>query len=76
MYIVELENGVWLADCTGDPGRTLKKGNAATYKTRRGAEIALGIARQWRPFVNALVLCVSDVSEDSNEQTHKNDKRP
>lgn len=55
MFIVELEKGVWLADWSGDPGRTLLKKNARQYATRRGASIALGMARKFRLFKDAVI---------------------
>ena len=57
-YIVELENGVWLADWPGDPGRTLVRENAKQYTTEHGAAIALGMARKFRPFKNAIITAV------------------
>lgn len=57
-FIVELEPGVWLAGSIGDPGRTLVKESAKQYKTRRGAAIALGIARKFRSFKNAVITTV------------------
>ena len=55
MYIVELELGVYLAPWSGDPGRTLVESTARLYRTERGAQIALGKARRFRPFQHALV---------------------
>jgi len=55
MWIVRLEDGVWLAPWTGDPGRTLVEDSAKTYATKRGAQIALGLARKYRPFKKAEV---------------------
>ena len=49
-WIVELEQGVWLAGCEGDPGRTLVKSNATHYLHHRLAEIALMEARKMRGF--------------------------
>ena len=45
-WILELEPGVWLADASGDPGRTLRKESARKFKTRRGAVNALTAARR------------------------------
>lgn len=56
-YIIELESGVWLAGWSGDPGRTLVKESAKMY-TRDGAAIALGKARKFRPFKNAVITAV------------------
>lgn len=55
MHIVELEPGVWLADWTGDPGRTLVRANALPFATAEIAEKALRVARQFAPFANAKV---------------------
>jgi hypothetical protein len=44
MYIVEIEDGVWLAPWEGDPGRTQIKERARRYATLKGAKIALGLA--------------------------------
>ena len=56
--IVRLEDGVWLAPWSGDPGRTLIKRAARLYATERGAAIALGMARKHRPFKNAVIMAV------------------
>ena len=40
-YIIELERGVWIAPWDGDPGRTLIRENAHTFRTRAAAERAL-----------------------------------
>jgi len=52
---VELEPGVWIADWEGDPGRTLLKTNAKKFKTREEAERALAEAREYRPFLKAVI---------------------
>ena len=46
-YIVEIEEGVWLAPWEGDPGRTLDKENAKTFTSRFKANKALGKAREF-----------------------------
>lgn len=56
MYAVELATGIWIAPWSGDPGRTLISFNAKTYKTKRGAKIALGLSRRYRPFINAKIV--------------------
>lgn len=56
MYIVELEKGVWLDDCEGDPSRTMMKDSAASFPSRRKAEIALADARKYRPFEKADII--------------------
>jgi hypothetical protein len=45
MYIVEIEEGVWLSPWDGDPGRTLVKDSAKQFKTENDAGKALGKAR-------------------------------
>jgi len=50
MYIVEIDDGVWLAPWSGDPGRTLVKESARQYKTLHGAKIALGMAVRKYPW--------------------------
>jgi hypothetical protein len=58
-YIVEIDKGVWLAPISGDPGRTLVKTYARVYKSVRGAKIALGMARRYRPFENGIIYEVN-----------------
>ena len=60
MYIVELHEGCWLAPWTGDPGRTLVLKTAKLYLTKRGAKIALGLARRFRKFSYARVMPAND----------------
>jgi len=55
MYIVELEENVWLAPWQGDPGRTLKIENAKQYQYKKNAEYELEMARKYRPFLNAKI---------------------
>ncbi len=55
-FIVELQQGVWLAPWQGDPGRTLVKHSARVYQTEHGARVALGIARKCRPFAKARIV--------------------
>ena len=59
-YIVELSPGCWLGPWPGDPGRTLVERTANRYATKRGASIALGMARKFRPFLNAKIVEVGD----------------
>ena len=56
MWIIELEEGVWIAPWNGDPGRTLVQNNAQRFRSERGARQALRYARQHRSFANAVVL--------------------
>ncbi len=58
MWIIELEEGVWIAPWDGDPGRTLVQNNAQRFPSERGARQALRYARQYRPFVNAVARLV------------------
>jgi len=55
MYIVELDEGVWIADWEGDPGRTLIKDNAKKFGSRGKAKEALTKARLYRKFVMAKI---------------------
>ena len=54
-WIVELQDRVWLARWSGDPGRTFIRSSAREYTTERGAKIALGMARRYRRFSDAWV---------------------
>ena len=54
MLIVQLEDGVYLADDgQGDPPRTLKPENAKKFKTVSEAVQAISDARKFRLFKNA-----------------------
>lgn len=66
-YVVELNQGCWLAPWTGDPGRTLVIEHATIYETRRGARVALGMARRYRPFINAAVRTLRAVPAGGEE---------
>lgn len=57
-YIVELENGVWLADGDGDPCRTTIKENAKQYEKFSNAKRGLSNARYYKPFANARILSI------------------
>ena len=50
MYVVELQEGCWLADVTGDPGRTVLIENAQKFKHKSNAEKALQKAKKDNPF--------------------------
>jgi len=54
-YIVELQEGCWLAPWRGDPGRTLVETSAQQFETAEGATHALAQARRYRPFANAVI---------------------
>ena len=53
---VLLEKGCWLADWSGDPGRTILEENAKEFKTRRSANMAIKRARRYRPFEAAEII--------------------
>lgn len=54
-FIVELEQGVYLATWDGDPGRTKRKCFAKKFKRRLDAEKALEKAREYRPFKGKVI---------------------
>ena len=58
MYVLELEKGVWFTSGEGDPARTLKIENAKKFKKRGLAKHGLRIARSYRPFLKARIVCV------------------
>jgi len=62
-WIVELEDGVWLASGTGDPARTLVRDNAKRFNTLAAALFAIRDARQYRRFAKA-----EAVKEDNDAQ--------
>ena len=55
-YIVELEEGVYIADWEGDPGRTTRRGNAMVFDNRWDAVLSAKKAQTYRPFVNAMLI--------------------
>ena len=55
----------YLAPWSGDPGRTHVLTSARIYATERGARIALGMARRYRPFAFAEIVTYE--SEAANE---------
>lgn len=58
-FVVKLQgwpSPCWLASVVGDPGRTCRVSSARVYTTERGARIALGMARRYRPLPRAEVL--------------------
>jgi len=67
MFIVELEGNVWLAPWSGDPGRTIVVDHARKYDTKRGAKIALGVARKYRKFKEARVIPLNDIQQTKDE---------
>ena len=54
-FVVELEPGVWLAEWSGDPGRTCDRRNAKVYVTEVEAIRGKARARRMRPFRNAKI---------------------
>lgn len=56
MFIVELEENCWIADWEGDPGRTVVKENAKTFKTEKEAEKTLKKALKYRDFQNSKLI--------------------
>lgn len=67
-YIVELESNVWLAPWSGDPGRTLAKGNAKVFATYNRARRALAAAREYRPFASAMISEVETELEVEDDE--------
>ena len=58
-YIAEIEEGVWLCDVEGDPGRTLVKESAMKFTSLEDAIEAVKAAREaFTPFPNARVECL------------------
>lgn len=64
-YVVELEEGCWLAEGEGDPCRTLVRGTAWVFRSLAAAKVALKMARRYRPFANAQI---ADAYEPTEEQ--------
>lgn len=55
-FVVELAPTIYIAEWSGDPGRTLVRKSARRYDTLRGARIALARARRYRAFPDARIL--------------------
>ena len=55
-YIVELEEGVYLAPWDGDPGRTLDIKNASRFIREIEAVYAIMQAKEYRAFGSARIL--------------------
>lgn len=55
-FIVELEPGVWLAEWSGDPGRTLARENAKRYAIYEDAVRGKARARRMRKFADAKII--------------------
>jgi hypothetical protein len=56
MYNVELEQGVFLADIEGDPGRSTRKEYATIFETKKSAQKGLKKALEQRPFRNSKIV--------------------
>ena len=54
-WIVELQPGFWLAEWSGDPGRTLLKTSARKFATQCGAFRAIAHASKFRDMRGARV---------------------
>jgi len=54
-YIVRLGEGCWLTRGTGDPPRTRLRENAQRYEDKSRATYALGYARRFRDFDDAVI---------------------
>lgn len=57
-WVVELERGVWIAEWSGDPGRTTNKTWAKRYATAPAAKRGLWWARRHRLFQEARVYSI------------------
>lgn len=55
-YVVELEHGVWLAEWSGDPGRTLDRSNAKVYANYEDAVRGRARSRRMRKFADAKII--------------------
>lgn len=60
VWVVELEEGCWLAEANGDPPRTLVFANARRFVTHAEAVWALKRARHWRRFNAARIVPTVD----------------
>jgi hypothetical protein len=54
-FIVQLEEGVWIAEWDGDPGRTLDRNHAKPFDSFKAAKVALKMAREFRDFPTARI---------------------
>lgn len=65
IWIVQLQEGCWLAPWRGDPGRTLLIENAKRFRTENGAKHALSHAKKmfpFRDFSDARVLANAEIN--------------
>lgn len=60
LYIVKLEDGVWLAPWDGDPGRTLNEKSAKKFTTQAAAHKAIAKALRFREFKSPTVQMYND----------------
>lgn len=60
MFIVQLENNVWLADGVGDPSRTTARENAKVFNSFINAKHALVTARKYRLFLKAVIVGINN----------------
>lgn len=67
--IVELEEGVWIAEWEGDPGRTCAIENAQEFAGVPEADEALRAARIYRPFKNASIIWNDNTPVKSSEHS-------
>ena len=54
-YIVQIEEGIYLAPWSGDPGRTCRETSAKQYKDIAAATYALARARKYNEFLGAII---------------------
>jgi hypothetical protein len=66
MYIVKLEEGVWLADGEGDPCRTLSEENAKKFEKFSNAKRGLSNARAYKEFASARIFVAKPTREEAN----------
>lgn len=73
-YVVELEDDCWLAEWSGDPGRTTRVESAKLFDSSFAAALELTHAREYRPFVNARVYSLNtEQMQERNRATWPSD---
>lgn len=55
------DDGWWIADINGDPGRTLLLENAKTYKTLHGAKVAKGYYSKRYSHIRKIDLQIEEI---------------
>jgi hypothetical protein len=55
-FLVQLEEGCWIAYWSGDPGRTMSLGLAKPFETPQAAAGSLRYAKRFRKFENAKIV--------------------